>query len=249
VSQRTTGALYQTWNDSWRPRVSRWQAALTCGLPCVALVVVIIHWLVVVSPKLAADFARLERPYQPWYLTRQPSAITKEVKPVPLAVTTAQHTGTDTTAVSRDFLTIRPNLVPESQDLDVTRLHESVMDLLNDRAKDSGGKAYTSSVEASAVAQDLAERYATGGPEALQGEHETSLLAGGWLWEVRRGCEASVYSSFPSRTIEQMGCGFEVMPEGKTLGLGVARWRAPDGRSVPVFALVWRGGAGEGGDR
>lgn len=249
MSQRTTGALYQTWNDSWRPRVSRRQAALTCGLACVALGVAISHWLVVVSPQLAADFAGLERPYQPRYLTRQPSAITKEVKPVPLAVTAAQHTGTATTAVSRDFLTIRPNLVPVSKDWDVARLRESVMDLLNDRAKDSGGKAYTSSVEASAVAQDLAERCATGGPEALQGEYETSLLAEGWLWDVRRGCEASVYSSFPSRMIEQMGCGFEVLPEGRSLGLGVAQWQASDERGIPVIALVWRGGAGEGGDR
>ncbi len=247
MSQKTTGALYQTWNDSWRPRANRRQVALTFVLSLAAPAVVIIHWLTVVSPQLAIDFARLERPYQPWYLTRQPSGFTKEVGPVSPAKATAEVAVHGTTAASRDFLTSRPNLVPGSQDWDATRLREAVLGLLDEKARDRGKNAYTSSPEWTAVAQDLAERYAAGGAEALQGEYETSLLAGGWLWEVRRGCEASAYSSFPSRMIEQMGCGLEVMPEARALGLGVARWSAPNGQVVPVISLVWRGGAGERG--
>ncbi|MCL5265582.1 MAG: hypothetical protein M1343_10420 [Chloroflexi bacterium] len=245
MSRRDAGALYNTWNESWRPRVNRRQGWLVWGLAGIVLIAVTLHWLAVLSPQMAVSFAGLERPYQPWYLSDRPPAVTRAVASPPLAKTAGENTSRPT-AVSREFLAVRPNLVPLSEDWNAGELQRAVLLQLSQEVQDRRANPHPPNPEASAVAQQLAERYAVDGPEAVQGEYETSLLSGGWLWEVRRGCEASVYTSFPDSSIEQLGCGIQPPAEMETYGLGVARGRGPDGQQVPVFALVWRAGGGGG---
>lgn len=246
MTRRDTGALYQTWNESWRPRTNHRQVVLTWGLTVLVLAAVPIHWLMVVSPEMAVDFARLERPYQPWYLSEHPLPAVKELASAP-AMKATTDVSPRLAAPSREFLASRPNLVPLSEDWDAGELQRAILEYLDQKSQDRGNNPYTPSTEASSVAQDLAERYAVGGPEALQGEYENALLAGGWLWEVRRGCEAGIYLSFPGKSIEQMGCFPETVPLGQTMGVGLARWRGSAGESAPVLALVWHTKGGEGG--
>ncbi len=241
--------LYQTWQKAYRPKASGLQIRLVWGAAAFVLAAVTLHWLLVTLPDLAADLARLDLPYRPWYLAEQPQVAIKSVGSAATPEVATQGNPGRPVTVRKGFLLSRPNLVPLQEEWDPEKVRQAVRSYLNLKAKIAEGRTYTASTEADAVAQGLAERYAAGGPEALQGEYEQNLLASGWLWNVWRGCQAEAYLSFPSKLVDEMGCGPNLLPAGDTLGIGVSAWHGSKGESAPVFALVWHGAREEGDAR
>lgn len=241
--------LYQTWQKAYRPKASGLQARLVWGAAGFVLAAITLHWLLALSPDLAADLARLDLPYRPWYLAEQPQAATRNVGSTATSEVATQGSPGSQAVAQKRFLVSRPNLVPVHEERDPEKERQAVLSYLSLKAQASGGKNYATSTEADGVAQGLVERYAAGGPEALQGEYEQKLLADGWLWNVWRGCQAETYLSFPSKLIDEMGCGPNLLPAGVAVGIGLSAWRGAEGESAPVFALVWQGAREEGGAR
>ncbi|TAK36093.1 MAG: hypothetical protein EPO21_03865 [Chloroflexota bacterium] len=238
--------LYYTWQRDWRPKASRPQVVLSVSLAALAMGAVALHWLLVLSPMRSADLAKLNLPYEPWYLAEKPPAVAREVGEEEAPKTTGGVGRGTPEALPKKPLVSRPNLVPQSGAWDTSRLGQVLLSYLDRERQTLGEVPYAPSPEANRTAQELAERYAAGGAQAIQDLFEESLLAHGWLWEVWRGCESPIYLSFPDSQIEKMGCAPKVLPAGRELGIGVAPWTASSGEPVPVFALVWRGENQEG---
>lgn len=249
MRQRSGDILYKTWRKDWHPQVSRHQTVLTLMAIAVAIGTMALYWLLVVSPQRDADLARLDLPHRPWYLDERPAVAARAIESAASPSAALQDGPANTSPRQQRFLLQRPNLVPRPEEWDPEKLRLAVLSYVNDKVQSDGSKANEQEPAADVVAQDLAERYAKDGAEAMQGEIENSLLAGGWLWNVWRGCEAEAYLSFPGKLIGDMGCTPEAFPAGAKIGLGVARWTGPLGESAPVFALVWRSAGVAGGAR
>lgn len=249
MTRKSEGTLYETWRERWQPRASRPRVILAWLVATLIVGAMVMHWVLVVSPQRTADLEQLNLPHRPWYLLERPPLVAKAVGAEPLPVGNVEARRTNPVAGQSQLLSPRPNLVPQAGDWDAERLRRAVLAHLTWQAQRLGRAGYEPDTEASAVAQELAERCAAAGPEAINGQCERDMLAEGWLWEIWRGCEPAIYLGFPRSQIEAMGCGLQVLPAGKTLGLGVGRWRGSRGESAPVFAVVWRGGEEKGETR
>lgn len=242
------GRLYFPLVRGYRRKATRIQIVSMAAALLVSSGSVYAHLRRVVQPSLA-DFALWSIPYQPWYLdegltpSRRSMAtgtiMADDNRPV-VTIEAKGFTGQPSSLARLKSLdAARPNLVPEPD------TSYSLAELTKKIESYVGAKAGTASKpDLAARAQELAESYASSAGTSistfpLPAALERSVLEQRWLWDLREGCDAGLYTEFPAGRLDAMGCGLVAIPLGKAFGVGVTLIDRQGTGRRPVIAVVW----------